>query len=139
MNRTDPYECLARVRVPLVVSTVPPAAADPGERPLHDPALRQFHVPHRARRSLDDLDDAPALLALLGRHPQVKAVASGHLHAAAEEELDGVTYLLGPSTALQLVHEHPLPEHNLDPTPIGARLIDLHDDGTVTSELLWTT
>ena len=67
----------------------------------------------------------------------VRAVASGHTHVADDQEHDGIAFLLSPSTCLQLRHDHPLPEHNQERTAIGARVIDLHDDGTVSSQLIW--
>jgi Icc protein len=85
------------------------------------------------------LEEAPELVEILSRHPGVRAVVSGHLHVTEEHEHDGILYLLSPSTALQLRHEHPLPEHNDAPTPVGARVVELHDDGTVTSDVIWTT
>ncbi len=80
---------------------------------------------------------AEALLAVIDRHPRVRAVASGHLHVTHELRRGDVRYLLSPSTALQLRHEHPLADHNRHATPVGARLITLHDDGTVSSTLVW--
>lgn len=84
------------------------------------------------------LRQADAVRAAIERHPSVRAVVSGHLHVTDEIERDGTTYLLSPSTALQLRHEHPLPAHNKAPTPVGARLLELHDDGQVASRICWT-
>lgn len=81
--------------------------------------------------------DADSLLAVLDRHDGVRVVINGHLHHAFERERNGVAFLSGPSTCMQLDHVHPLPDHNRSPTPVGARLIELHDDGLVGSELLW--
>jgi len=83
------------------------------------------------------LADRHELFAVLDRHPNVRAVLSGHLHATGETERRGVRYLLAPSTCQQLRHVHPLAEHNRAPTPAGARLIELGDDGRIRSEVLW--
>lgn len=80
---------------------------------------------------------AHEVLAIVDRHPQVRAVASGHLHVADTIDRHGVAYLLSPSTCLQLRHEHPVGEHNRSPTPVGARLLELHDDGEVCSRVVW--
>jgi Icc protein len=82
-------------------------------------------------------EDAAAFLDVVDRHPNVVAVASGHLHLVADLERNGVRYLASPSTCLQLVHVHPLMGHNETATPIGARVIDLHDDGGLDTEVAW--
>jgi len=69
----------------------------------------------------------------------VRGVLSGHLHLADEVERRDVRYLLGPSTCIQLRHHHPLPEHNRAPTAVGARLLRLHADGRLESELMWAS
>ncbi|MBG6161728.1 Icc protein [Labrenzia sp. EL_195] len=83
------------------------------------------------------LADADAFLDVVNSAGNVRAVASGHLHSASEAERTGVKYLLGPSTCLQLVHEHPLPEHNRTPTKGGLRRIQLLPTGEVHSTLQW--
>jgi Icc protein len=83
------------------------------------------------------LEPADQVLAVLARHPNVRIVAAGHLHVTDETERGGLTQLLSPSTGIQLRHQHPLRDHNGAPTPIGARLIELDDDGTFTTELRW--
>jgi Icc protein len=83
------------------------------------------------------LQDGYQLLTVLDRYPNVRGVLSGHLHWADEIERGGVRYLLGPSTCIQLKHRHPLPTNNPDPTFFGARLLELHGDGRITSELVW--
>jgi len=83
------------------------------------------------------LADRHEFFAVLDRHPNVRAVLSGHLHATGEAARRGVPYLLAPSTCLQLRHIHPLAEHNRAPTPVGARVIELGHDGRIRSEVLW--
>lgn len=67
----------------------------------------------------------------------VRVVASGHLHAASHHEAANTAFLLGPSTCVQLDHIHPLEHNNRPITALGARWIDLHDDGAVETSLLW--
>ncbi len=98
---------------------------------LHHPPVNVCPDPSCALRSAD------AVLGVLDRHPNVRAVVSGHLHVVDDLERNGVAYLLSPSTCLQLQHEHPLREHNRQPSPVGARLLELQDDGRVDSRLLW--
>jgi Icc protein len=99
---------------------------------LHHPPLSACGDPYCA------LEDSYDLLAVLDRHPHVRGVVSGHLHLADQMERRGVQYLLSPSTCIQLRHRHPLAENNRAATPVGARLIDLHEDGRITSEIVWT-
>jgi Icc protein len=98
---------------------------------LHHPPISVCSDPYCQLLPADEV------LALIDRHPNVRAVVSGHLHVTDAIERGGVAYLLSPSTCLQLRHEHPLQEHNRTPTPLGARLLELHDDGRVESRLLW--
>ncbi len=76
-------------------------------------------------------------LALIDRAENVRAVVAGHLHLADEIVRRGVRHFVSPSTALQLRHIHPLESNNNDATPGGARIIDLHSDGTLATELIW--
>jgi Icc protein len=103
------------------------------------PVLVATHHPPRSWCPDPDcvVEDADAFAALVGGRGNVVAVVSGHLHLAAEAVHDGVTYLSGPSTCLQLDHVHPLPDHNHAATPIGARAIELRDDGSLHWELRW--
>jgi Icc protein len=107
------------------------AVAGPTLVAMHHPPLS---ICADADCRIHDVED---LLEVLDRHAGLRVVISGHLHHAYERERGNVLYLSGPSTCMQLQHVHPLPDHNRATTPIGARLISLHDDGTATSELLW--
>lgn len=100
---------------------------------LHHPPIAVCAKPGCQLRQADEVR------ATIDRHPRVRAVVSGHLHVTDEIERHGTTYLLSPSTAVQLRHEHPLPAHNREPTPVGARLLELHDDGRVASRICWTS
>jgi Icc protein len=62
------------------------------------------------------------LRAALGGDPRVRGIAAGHVHIAAQHELDGIPVWLTPST------------YTGRPSP-GYRVVDLHDDGTITTEV----
>jgi Icc protein len=85
------------------------------------------------------MENSYDLLALLDRHSNVRGVVSGHLHLADEVTRRQVHYLLAPSTCIQLRHRHPLSANNRVATPVGARLIDLHPDGRIESEMAWAS
>lgn len=78
----------------------------------------------------DVVDVAEALMLEIDGNPYVRLVVSGHLHGAGDVERSDTTYLLGPSTCIQLVHQHPLQQHNSEVTPIGARWLELDPDGS---------
>ena len=103
------------------------------------PVLIGMHHPPMSTCADPDcnVSDAAAFFEVIDRHPNVVAVATGHLHVAGELSRGDVRYLLGPSTCIQLVHDHPLSISNKAATPLGARCIELADDGTLSTELLW--
>jgi Icc protein len=82
--------------------------------------------------------DSHEMLDAIDRHPNVRGVISGHLHLADEIQRREVHYLLSPSTCIQLRHRHPLPDNNRTPTRIGARVLELQEDGRILSEIVWT-
>jgi Icc protein len=82
---------------------------------IHHPPVGQ-HLPAHETLVRDDLRAA------IGGDARVRGIAAGHVHVAAEHELDGVPVLLTPST------------YTGRPGP-GYRVVDLHDDGTVTTEV----
>jgi 3',5'-cyclic-AMP phosphodiesterase len=102
------------------------------------PTLVALHHPPVSRSSNPwfQLDGAQELLAGLGTRPQVKIVASGHLHDAFEFEGPGGVALLGcPSTLLAIGHDGEAMELGAD-APTGARVLRLEDDGDWASTVL---
>jgi len=82
---------------------------------MHHPPVGQ----HLAAHETLVRDD---LRAALAGDPRVRGIAAGHVHVAAELDLDGVPVYLTPST------------YTGRPGP-GYRVVDLHDDGRVTTEV----
>lgn len=76
---------------------------------------------------------APLLRALRGG--PVRAVLSGHVHRQFERSLLGIRFLGAPSTFRQLRHGG-WPHYKTTPEPPAARLIELHDDGSLTHHLV---
>lgn len=92
------------------------------------------------------LENAAEFLELLGRHPAVKVVLSGHTHLGAEAEIDGLNFFTTPSALFQAGHppvDSPPPPggfletHTLDSSRIGFRSLDLFSNGELVSELHW--
>jgi Icc protein len=79
--------------------------------------------------------DAAAFLDILGRHTQVRAVAWGHAHQSLDLFRGAVRFLCTPSTCMQFRPRDP--GFVVDGRPPGYRVIDLHDDGGIATEVAW--
>ncbi|KAB7623014.1 3',5'-cyclic-AMP phosphodiesterase [Alkalilimnicola sp. S0819] len=77
--------------------------------------------------------NAEALFAVLARHPQVRVLLWGHVHQAFDEVRDGLRLLATPSTCIQFRPRQD--EFGLDEQPPGWRLLELHADGRVDTEV----
>lgn len=80
-------------------------------------------------RWLDDigLEDGEAMLEVLARHPQVRAVVWGHVHQSFSAEYRGIRLLGCPSTCIQFRPESS--EFALDERNAGFRWLELFADG----------
>lgn len=79
------------------------------------------------------IDNRDAFLTLLRRFPQVKAVASGHLHQALATSVHGIDHFVAPSTCFQFqTHSTAF---SIEPTPPGYRIYRLFDDGAIEADL----
>ncbi|MBY6188264.1 3',5'-cyclic-AMP phosphodiesterase [Marinobacter hydrocarbonoclasticus] len=79
------------------------------------------------------LDNGAEFLALLSRYPQVKAVIWGHVHQEMDIRHEHIRLLAVPSTSIQF-----LPKNDgfaLDRAQPGYRMLSLHPDGTLTTEV----
>lgn len=75
------------------------------------------------------LHDAEALLAIIERFPQVRALVCGHVHQEVDIRRGSLRLLASPSTCIQF---RPHSEtFQLDDKPAGYRWLRLHDDGTL--------
>jgi 3',5'-cyclic-AMP phosphodiesterase len=75
--------------------------------------------------------NAADTLSVLNRHQRVRAVLSGHLHRAFDNQRDGIRFLGAPSTCRQLTHGG-VPHFAPTSAPPAARLFELHSDGAIT-------
>ncbi|MCM2311017.1 MAG: phosphodiesterase [Steroidobacteraceae bacterium] len=81
------------------------------------------------------LKDADQFMALIARHPQVRAVVWGHAHQAFDVFRGNVRYLCTPSTCMQFKPRDP--GFVIDDRPPGYRVLDLLDDGGIATEVVW--
>lgn len=93
------------------------------------------------------LENTAEFLALLDRHPNVRGVTSGHAHCEKEIRHNGIRILVTPSTFLHATHPSGLDdlddrdfsaEHALDPNRRGFRRFELHADGRMETNVVWT-
>jgi 3',5'-cyclic AMP phosphodiesterase CpdA len=83
------------------------------------------------------ITNAADVLDVITRHSCVRAVLSGHQHRAFETTYptSDVRFLGAPSTFRQLEHGGS-PHFTETAEPSAARMVELHDDGTITTELV---
>jgi 3',5'-cyclic-AMP phosphodiesterase len=88
--------------------------------------------------ALDELGlvDSAALLATLAGHPRVRGVCWGHAHQSLDIYGPGdVRYMCTPATSMQFRPRRP--GFETDERPPGYRVLDLRDDGSIASEVVW--
>lgn len=103
------------------------------------PALVCIHHPPIALGSawIDGvgLRNAADVLAVIDRHPHVRAVVAGHVHQAADRTRGALRVLTTPSTCAQFT---PGTAHCvMDDRPPGYRWLTLGADGSLASEIGW--
>lgn len=81
------------------------------------------------------LRDGEELLALVGRHGQVRGLLWGHVHQAFDEERDGLRLMGTPSTCFQFAPGRA--GFALDGRPPGYRSLELHADGRIETAVVW--
>lgn len=81
------------------------------------------------------LRNAAEFLAICDRHARIRGIVWGHVHQASDRERRGVRLLSTPSTCAQF---RPGSERfALDTRPPGYRWIDLHEDGSIDTSVVW--
>lgn len=81
------------------------------------------------------LHNGPEFLAVVDRHPQVRAVLAGHVHQAFEAQRGAVRLLATPSTCAQFAPG--TPGCVMDRRPPGYRWLSLRADGTLETQVEW--
>ena len=80
------------------------------------------------------VSNSEELFALLDRYPSVKGIVYGHIHQAMDVEYKGLRLLGCPSSCFQFKPNSR--DFALDLVPQGYRLIELHPDGKITTQLI---
>jgi Icc protein len=81
------------------------------------------------------LQNGPELLAVIDRHPQVRAVLAGHVHQEFDAQRGAVRLLATPSTCAQFAPR--TPGCVMDRRPPGYRWLSLFEDGTLETQVEW--
>ena len=81
------------------------------------------------------LQDAGDFLAVIERHPQVRAVLAGHVHQSFETARGTTRYMTSPSTCAQF-RPRTL-DSEIDRLGPGYRLLELRTDGSFDSAARW--
>ena len=79
--------------------------------------------------------DGPQCMSILGRHANVRGVVWGHAHQSLDLYHGAVRLMCTPSTCMQFTPR--VDGFVVDDRPPGYRVIDLHDDGRVATEVVW--
>ncbi len=150
--RTGPVQRLARWRILLLDSTVPgceqgrlaPAtltavAAELDRDPAPPTLLCLHHQPVPVGSPWIDaigLENGHALLALVARHPCIRALLFGHVHQPFDRPHGGCRLLGSPATCVQFQPRSPRPA--IDPErPAGYRWLHLAPDGRLETGIGW--
>jgi Icc protein len=98
---------------------------------LHHPAIAMEAT------GLDALGmlDAGAFREIIARHPQVRGIAWGHAHQSLDVYCAGARWMCTPATCMQFKPRDP--GFVVDDRPPGYRVLDLHDDGGIATEVVW--
>jgi len=82
------------------------------------------------------LQDGEQLMEIVAQHPRVRAVAWGHAHQSLDVYRPGPLRLLcTPATCMQFKPR--VDGFIVDERPPGYRVIDLHADGGIATEVVW--
>jgi hypothetical protein len=91
----------------------------------------QWHLQEDALGLLD----GPEFMTAIARHDNVRGVAWGHAHQALDLYRGAVRLMCTPATCMQFKPR--VDGFIVDDRPPGYRVIDLHDDGGIASEVVW--
>ncbi|HWS67014.1 MAG TPA: metallophosphoesterase [Steroidobacteraceae bacterium] len=105
--------------------------------PAHALVCLHHHPVAMGSRWLDGigLANAAEFWRVIDSHSHVRGVMWGHVHQAHDGERNGVRLIGTPSTCAQFLPESD--RYAIDSRPPAYRLLDLHHDGRIHSEIHW--
>jgi Icc protein len=105
--------------------------------PAHALVCLHHHPVAMGSRWLDGigLANAAEFWRVVDSHAHVRGIAWGHVHQAHDGERNGVRLMGTPSTCAQFLPGSD--RYAIDSRPPAYRLLDLHDDGRIHSEIRW--
>jgi Icc protein len=104
---------------------------------LHGLVCLHHHPVAIGSEWLDSLGivNGEALLEVVGRHDNARALLWGHVHQVFDEQVGALRLLSTPSTCMQFKPRSK--RFRYDTLPPASRWLTLHDDGTIATEVLW--
>ena len=78
--------------------------------------------------------DAREFIDIVSRHPRVRGIAWGHAHQALDIYAGNLRLMCTPATSMQFT---PRAGFRIDDRPPGYRVLDLAEDGSIASEVVW--
>jgi Icc protein len=113
------------------------------EMPDHHALVCLHHGPLRVCPTRPcRLENAEEFLGVLHRYSNVRGVISGHNHCAVDEQHGGIRIMVTPSSVAQLTHPSQAlsgdATHALDRGLHGFRRLELHPDGQIETEVVWS-
>ena len=82
------------------------------------------------------IDNPDGLFAAIDRHDCVRGVLWGHVHQTYEGSRNGVRLMASPSTCVQFAPGEE--DFKVDHEPPGFRILALHADGSIQSQVVRT-
>jgi Icc protein len=79
--------------------------------------------------------DAAEFRAVIARHPQVRGIAWGHAHQSLDVFRGDTRWMCTPASCMQFKPRDP--GFVVDDRPPGYRVLDLHGDGGIATEVVW--
>ncbi|MGR8939996.1 MAG: 3',5'-cyclic-AMP phosphodiesterase [Gammaproteobacteria bacterium] len=79
------------------------------------------------------IENSEEFLAVLRRYPMVKAITCGHIHQVIDRHIGTLRFFSAPSTCFQF--EPGSQEFSVVDTPPGYRIIQLHQDGRLETDV----
>ena len=111
--------------------------------------LATHHTPLRLCASAScQMQNAQAFLTLIKKHHQIKGLVAGHTHNEVDQMHGKLRIMTTPSTMVQVTHnQHEACKsndefweyHSPDISRHGYRVVDLHADGILKTEVCWVT